>query len=111
MCVFWKLKSARGFAARGANLGRCAEMLMERFAGEVNPHVCEQPGENLGTSRRKMPTHLMLRWRGADAPTVQDFVGHDVTFAYVLSEHMMGLREGDTIVLYALHWSYGWGHA
>ncbi len=54
---------------------------------------------------------MVLRWRGGGAPTVQDFLGHDVTFAYVMSEHMMGLREGDTIALYALHWSYGWGHA
>jgi hypothetical protein len=28
-----------------------------------------------------------------------------VTFAYVISEHMVGLREGDTVILTACHWS------
>jgi hypothetical protein len=86
-------------------------MLVEQFREAVNPPPCEEVADNLGTKPRKNPSHLVLRWRGSGAPTVQEFIGHDVTFAYILSEHMMGLREGDTVVLYALHWSYGWGHA
>jgi hypothetical protein len=77
-------------------------MLLERQRETVNPHPpCEQPAENVGTAARKNPSHLVLRWRGV-APTVQEFIGHDVTFAYVIS---VGLREGDTVILTACHWS------
>jgi hypothetical protein len=87
-------------------------MLLERQRETVNPpSSCEQHVHISGTTPKSSPKHLVLRWRDSKAPTVQEFVGHDVTFAYILSEHMMGLREGDTVVLYALHWSYGWGHA
>jgi hypothetical protein len=87
-------------------------MLLEQHDRPVNPPPhCGQPGDGTGTTPKNSPKHLVIRWRGNSAPSVQEFIGHDVTFAYVLSEHMMGLREGDTVVLYALHWSYGWGHA
>jgi hypothetical protein len=78
----------------------------------VKPIVCEQHGDNHGTARGKLPTHLVVRWRGGSAPTVQPYAGHDVTFAFVMAEGMMGLRDGDAVILYALHWSQsGWGRA
>jgi len=80
-------------------------MLLDCRDEPVKPHPpCEQPADKVGTASRKTPSHLVLRWRGV-APTVQEFIGHDVTFAYVISEHMVGLREGDTVILTACHWS------
>lgn len=87
-------------------------MLMEQFEGDCKSLVCEQPGESSGISSHRKPTHLVLRWRGGGQPTVQDFLGHDVTFAYVMSEGMAGIRDGDAIILYAVHWTAAlWGRA
>lgn len=87
-------------------------MLVEQFREDVNPPPCEQPVDNLGISPRRKPTHLVLRWRGGGQPTVQEFLGHDVTFAYVMSEGMAGIRDGDAIILYAVHWTAAlWGRA
>ncbi len=78
----------------------------------VKPIVCEQPGESHGIIPAKPPAHLVIRWRGGGAPTVQPFMGHDITFAFVMAEGMIGLRDGDAVILYAVHWSAClWGRA
>lgn len=88
-------------------------MLLEQSTEPVNPsHSCEQPVEKVGTTPAKPPANLVIRWRGGGAPTVQPYVGHDVTFAFVMAEGMMGIRDGDTVTLYAVHWSAClWGRA
>lgn len=86
-------------------------LVMEQSEGAVKPQVCEQPVEKPGITPRKTPTHLVLHWRGGGAPTVQEFIGHDVTFAYVMSEGMNGIRDGDAVILYPVHWSHSWGRA
>ena len=79
-------------------------MLMERFDGNVKPHVCEQPGDNAGITRRKDPTRLVLRLRGAGAPIVQDYAGPDNLMAWIIQDGMWGIRDGDVVTLYALDW-------
>ena len=88
-------------------------MLLARDQEPVNPPShCEQTVHRSGITQAKLPTHMVIRWRGAGAPTVQEFVGHDVTFAYIMAEGMAGLRDGDTVILYAVHWSTAlWGRA
>lgn len=85
---------------------------MEQTDEGVKPFVCEQPGESQGKTPVKPPAHLVIRWRGGGAPTVQPFVGHDVTFAFIMAEGMAAIRDGDSVVLFALHWSQSpWGRA
>ncbi len=86
--------------------------LLQEEARPVNGVVCGQAVESHGITPAKPPAHLVIRWRGGGAPTVQPFMGHDITFAFVMAEGMMGLRDGDAVILYALHWSQsGWGRA
>ena len=77
----------------------------------VNSPDCEQPVQSQGISRAQKPTHVVLNWRGGGTQTVQDFIGYDVVFAYVMSEGMIGIRNGDAVVLYPVHWSHSWGRA
>ncbi len=86
-------------------------MLVEPFEADVNAPPCEQSVQAQGITQARKPTHLVLHWRGGGAPTVQDFIGHDVVFAYVMSEGMVGIRQGDTVILYPVHWSHSWGRA
>jgi hypothetical protein len=89
-----------------------SEGLLQDEAASVNPPACEQPVQSLGKTPHPAPTHLVLRWRGGGAPTVQPFIGNDVVFAYVMAEHMFGLRDGDAVILTACHWSAQvWGRA
>ena len=87
-------------------------MLLDQCNSPVNPPShCGTLGDNLGKAPVKNPTHLVLHWRGGGV-TTQEFIGHDVTMAYVLAEGMWGLRDGNAIVLYAMHWSSCiWGRA
>ena len=107
-------------ATRGAKLERDTIMLLEKErsnvllqedAPPVNGVVCGHGVESHGITPVSAPSHLVIRWRGS-APTVQPFVGHDVTFAFVMAEHMVGIRDGDAVILVACHWSAQvWGRA
>jgi hypothetical protein len=88
-----------------------SEGLLQDEPSHVNSPSCGQPVEALGKTPQTPPTHLVLHWRGGGAPTVQEFLGHDVVFAYVMSEGMVGIRQGDAIILYPVHWSHSWGRA
>lgn len=86
--------------------------LLQDEAPSVNGVVCGQPVQSAGITSAKPPSHLVIRWRGGGAPTVQPFLGHDVTFAYVMAEGMAAIRDGDSVILFALHWSQSpWGRA
>lgn len=87
-------------------------MLLDQTSPEVNSPPCEQPADNLGKTQRRDPARLVLRYGGRDGATVQPFLGHDVTFGFIMAQGAWGLREGDTIVLYSLHWAAPmWGQA
>ena len=90
-------------------------MLLDQTDAPVNPpSSCEQPVDNpvqnTGGKPRE-PKHLVLRFAGGHEPITQPFLGHDITFAYIISENMLGIRDGDTVTLFAMHWSHGWGNA
>ena len=90
-------------------------MLLDQTDAPVNPpQSCEQPVdnfvENTGSKQRE-PKHLVLRFAGGHEPAYQPFIGYDVVLAYIISENMVGIRNGDTVTLYAMHWSHGWGNA
>lgn len=102
---FLDVKPARRVAARRANLESPMTMLLDQTADPVNSPPCEQPADNLGKTPRRDPARLVLRYGGRDGATVQPFLGHDVTFGFIMAQGAWGLREGDTIVLYSLHWS------
>jgi hypothetical protein len=50
----------------------------------------------------------MLVWRGNEAPSVSKWLCWDAAAAYMHAEHMAGLRNGDTVVLYSLNWQASW---
>jgi len=74
----------------------------------VNPPTCECSGETLLIKTRPDPTHIMLVWRGSEVPSVSKWLCWDAAAAYMHAEHMAGLRNGDTVILYALNWQAYW---
>lgn len=80
---------------------------MTRPTDGVKPPACEQVGDGAGTSR-KDPRHLVLVWRGGGAPSVAAWLCWDAAAAYMQTEHMAGLRNGDSVILYALNWQAQW---
>lgn len=87
-------------------------MLMERFELESKRVVCEQPVQDLGITPRPDPQAMVIVWRGGGAPSVSKWFGWDAAAAYMQAEHLAALRDGDTVILYALNWqSQWWGRA
>jgi hypothetical protein len=86
-------------------------VLMERFEGECKPLVCEQPGQDLGIKRKPDPTHVVWMHE-LSITSVQPFAGWDHVFACVMEGGLVGLREGNVIVLTPVHWSaQQWGRS
>jgi hypothetical protein len=81
---------------------------MAQFDGSVKDPSCEEPRDDLGTAPKQHPKKLVLVWRGKGAPTVADWLCWDAAAAYMHAEHMAGLRDGDTVILYSLNWQADW---
>jgi len=84
-------------------------MLLSELHPDVNPSSsCEQPVEEVFTAQRLEPKKLVLVWRGNGPASVSEWLCWDAAAAYMHAENMAGLRDGDTVILYALNWQASW---
>ena len=84
-------------------------MLLSELHPDVNPpSSCEQPVEEVFTAQRADPKSLVLVWRGKGPASVSEWLCWDAAAAYMHAEHMAGIRDGDTVILYSLNWQASW---
>ncbi len=92
-------------AASGAEL-RSTPMLLQRAANDDNPPNCGERGQNLW----REPDTIALRFSDGKH-CVLPHPGWGGVFAWVIQEHMTGVRVGDRVILTQMHYSWAWGNA